>query len=124
MTQIGKFNPLLWLAVVLTALTLVNCSQKADLQKQMSGKWEERLTHEAVVLKIDGTSKTVSVDGKTYPATIEDMDQEKGELRLKVQNGGTEPEVWVMTQLWEDSDRFNIVLEKPDRKLVLIPRRG
>ena len=124
MDKVRKIDSLLWLVVLFTVLTLASCGQKVDLQKQMSGKWEGRLHHEAVDLKIDGNATTVSFDGKTYPASIDSMDEEKGKIRLEVKNGSEKPEVWTLTQMWEDSDRFNIVLERGEHKTVLIPRKG
>jgi len=124
MDKVRKIHFLLWLAVLFMALTFSSCGQKMDIQQQMTGKWEGRLNHEAVDLKIDGNSKTVSFDGKIYPAAVDSVDEEKGEIHLKVQNGAAAPEEWVLTQMWEDSDRFNIVLERGEHKTVLIPRKG
>jgi hypothetical protein len=103
-------------------LILSACGGSADLQKQMSGTWEERHDHQTFVLKLTGDSKTISIDQKTYPVVVDAQDKEKGELRLKVENGGEKPEVWVLTQLWEDTDWFNIEVNREGHTEVLIPK--
>jgi hypothetical protein len=112
-----------WTAILFAAIFLAACGGKVDLQKQMTGVWEDRLGHETVELQLGGNSKTVKVAGTSYPATIDAVDNDKGQIRLKVQNGSGKDELWTLTQMWEDSDRFNIVFERGEQKEVLIPKK-
>lgn len=123
MKTVRNLKVLCWIGILFAGLFTVSCGGKADLQKQMSGVWEDRLGHETVELNLSGDSKAVKVAGKPYPAVIEGMDKEKGQIRLKVENGGGKSEIWTLTQMWEDSDRFNIVFERGDQKEVLIPKK-
>ncbi|MGD8369163.1 MAG: hypothetical protein PVG78_16105 [Desulfobacterales bacterium] len=112
-----------WMVILFAGLTLASCSGKPDLQKQMSGVWEDRLGHETVELRLSGDSKTVKISGNTYPATLDKLDKDKGKILLKVDEGNGKDELWSLTQMWEDSDRFNIVFERGEHKEVLIPKK-
>ena len=112
-----------WMVILFAGLTLASCGSKTDLQKQMSGVWEDRLGHETIELRLSGDSKSVKVAGSTYPASLDGIDKDKGRIRLKVDEGDGKDEFWTLTQMWEDSDRFNIVFERGDHKEVLIPKK-
>jgi hypothetical protein len=112
------------MGLFIAGLILSACGGKGgDLQKQMSGTWEERLDHQTFVLKLTGDSKTITIGDKIYPVAVDAQDKDKGQLRLKVENGGEKPEVWTLTQLWEDSDWFNIEVHREGLIEVLIPKK-
>lgn len=111
------------MVILFAGLTLAACSGKPDLQKQMSGVWEDRLGHETVELRLSGDSKTVKVAGNTYPATLNKLDPDKGQILLQVDEGNGKDQVWSLTQMWVDSDRFDIVFERGDHKEVLVPKK-
>jgi hypothetical protein len=111
------------MVILFAGLVLAACGAKADLQKQMSGKWEDRLNHERVDLDLSGKSKTVTVSGTTYTAEVAELDQDNGRILLTVQNGSGKNETWTLKQNWEDSDRFNIIFERGDKIDVLIPSK-
>ena len=94
-----------------TGLFLTACGGHADLQKQMSGVWEDRLGHETVEIQLTGNAKTVTVGGHAYDATVDRIDDENGVIRLSIEDGGGKKEFWTLTQMWEDTDRFNIVFD-------------
>jgi hypothetical protein len=108
--------------ILFAGITLTACGETPDLQKQMSGVWESRRTHEAVELQLSGDSKSVTIAGNTYPASLDMIDNDKGEIHLKVNEGNGKDELWLLKQMWEDSDRFSIIFERGKIKEVLIPK--
>ena len=125
MVTVRNLKAVLWLVALSAGLVIAGCGGKVDLQKQMSGVWEDRLNHETVELQLAGKPKTVTVAGTTYTAEVAEMNQDKGQILLTVQNGNGKNETWTLKQNWEDSDRFNIVFKRGEKIDVLIPsRRG
>ena len=124
METIRKCSIAIGIAVLCSALGFISCGKNVDLQNQMSGVWVDRISQKTVELRLAGESKTVSLEGHQYPVVVNAINEGKGEIRLNVNNGSGAPEVWVLSQNWEDADRFNIILERGrEQKEVLIPKQ-
>ncbi len=124
MDRSGKFRTIVWSAIIFAGVVLVGCGGRVDLQKQMSGVWRDRLSHEVVEVHLDGKTKTITLAGHTYNAVVENLDKDKGQIKVKVKNGSNAPEHWLLTQMWVDSDNFDIVLERGKHEKEVLEKRG
>lgn len=91
------------LAVV--AFTLVcGCSGGSkDLTKDVSGSWQRAEGDGTVDINLVKDPLSVTVDGKTYPATITKVDNGSYSLHIAVENGAGQPEEWILRQVWSDN---------------------
>ena len=95
---------------ILTVLTVfglalvVGCSGGAskDLTKDISGTWQRVNGDGTVNIHLSQEPLTVTVGGKTFPATITKVDNGSYSLHIKVENDG-KPEEWILRQVWNDN---------------------
>ena len=84
---------------------VVGCSSGSsskDLTKDISGTWQRVNGDGTVEIHLSQEPLTVTVDGKTFPATITKVDDGSYSLHLKVENNG-QPEEWILRQVWNDN---------------------
>lgn len=82
---------------------VVGCSGGSkDLTKDISGTWQRDQGDGTVEIHLSQEPLTVTVDGKTFPATITKVDEGSHSLHIKVENNG-KPDEWILRQVWNDN---------------------
>jgi hypothetical protein len=83
---------------------VVGCSggSSKDLTKDISGTWQRVKGDGTVDIHLSQEPLTVTVDGKTFPATITKVDDGSHSLHIKLENNG-KPEEWILRQVWNDN---------------------
>jgi len=100
--QTTKCAILTVLAVFGLAL-VVGCSGgNQDLTKDISGTWQRDKGEGTVEIHLAKDPLSVTLDGKTFPATITKVDNGSHSLHIKVENSG-KPEEWILRQVWNDN---------------------
>jgi hypothetical protein len=94
---------LLFSAILTVGLTMGACSNKGDLLKEISGQWQDDQSSNTVVIHLADDNKTITVNGQTYPVTVDKIEMINYMVSLIVQNGGSEPELWTIRQMWDES---------------------
>ncbi len=114
---------LILVGVMSIGLTLVGCSDKNDILKQVSGQWQNAQDNSQVDIHLTGDSKSISVKGQTYPVAVESIEPLNYVVSLKVQNGGDKPESWMLQQIWnEGGDAFKLAFRHDGEKEMLVPK--
>jgi len=115
----------LFLAAIMTiGLSLAGCSNKGDLLKEVSGQWQDNQDKSPVEIHLMGDAKSMTVNGQTYPVTVESVEMSNYVVSLKVQNGSAKPESWTLRQIWnEGGDSFKLAFNRNGQKEVLIPKK-
>ena len=101
--QTTKWTILTVLAVFGLAL-IAGCSggNNKDLTKDISGTWQRAKGEGTVEIHLSQDPLSVTLDGKTFPATITKVDNGSYSLHIKVENSG-KPEEWILRQVWNDN---------------------
>jgi hypothetical protein len=115
---------LLFIAFIFAVgLVFSGCSGKNKLLKEVSGQWQNDKNHALVDIHLVGDNKTVSVDGQSYPVSIEKVEMINYLVQLKVQNANAEPQDWIIKELWDESgDHFKLSFEHNGQSEVLVPK--
>ena len=74
-----------------------------DLTKEISGTWQRAEGQGTVAINLAKEPLSVTMDGKTYPATITKVDGASYTMHIKVENGAGQPEEWIIRQVWNDN---------------------
>lgn len=113
-----------FLVIVLAiGLAFSGCSSKADLLQEVSGQWKSNENNDPVDIQLVGNTKTMKVNGDAYPITIDKVEMDKYQVDLKVKNGGSQPELWTLRQIWDDNGvSFKLSLKRGDKSEVLVRR--
>ena len=107
--------------IIVIGLTMGGCSGRGDLLQQVSGQWQDDQNKSKVEINLAGEDKTVTVDGQAYPVTVENIEKLNYIVNLKVQNGGTEPDTWVLRQIWDENGfDFKLAFNHDGEKEVLV----
>jgi len=95
---------------MLATLTLFTLSlvlgcggSNVDLPKDISGTWQRAEGNGTVEINLVKEPLSVTMDGKTYPAVISKVDKGSFSMHIKVENGGGEPEEWILREVWNDN---------------------
>ena len=109
-------------AIIVIGLTMGGCSNRGgDLLQQVSGQWQDNQNKSKVEINLAGKDKTVTVNGQAYPVTVENVETLNYIVNLKVQNGGTQPDMWVLRQIWdENGSDFKLAFNHDGEKEVLV----
>lgn len=93
-----------WMVAIGLALITIGCSSgdSTKLLKEVSGVWSRSQGAGTVEINLVGDAKTLVVDGKSYSATIQNVEMGSYAVDLKVQNGNNQPEKWIVQQIWDD----------------------
>ena len=111
-------------AVLAIGLMTSGCSGKGDMLKAVSGAWQDNQNKSPVEIQLTGNSKSVTVKSKTYPVSVDKVDDMNYTVSLKVQNGGTQPEVWTIQQIWsENGSDFTLAFSHNGEREVLVPKQ-
>ena len=104
-------------------LTLSGCSSKSDILKEVSGIWQNNQNQGTVEINLTDNSKLLKIDGKPYPVTVDKVEMDRYQVNLKVQNGGSLPEVWTLREVWNDNGTdFKLSFNHSGKKEVLVPK--
>jgi len=74
-----------------------------DLPKALSGTWQRVKGDGAVEIHLSKEPLAVTMDGKTYPATITKVDNGSHSMHIKVENSAGQPDEWILRQVWNDN---------------------
>lgn len=91
-------------ALLFTVSLLIGCSSSGeDLPMQISGTWQHAEGDCNVQISLAAEPKTVTLDGKAYPATIDKIDKGVYSVHLKVEAEPGKAEEWILRQVWDDN---------------------
>ncbi len=111
-------------AIIAIGFTLAGCSNKGDLLQQVSGHWQDNQNKSTIEIQLAGDEKSMTVNGRTYPVTVDAVEMMNYVVNLKVQNGGAAPEVWTLRQMWdENGSSFKLAFNHSGEKEILIPKK-
>lgn len=77
-------------------------SSSTDLPKDLSGTWQRAKGDGTVEIHLSKEPLSVTMDGKTFPATITKVDNGSYSMHIKVENAG-KPDEWILRQVWNDN---------------------
>jgi hypothetical protein len=118
----AKAFTLLTVCVMLLLLFFGACSNTADLQTQVSGKWQRTQADGIVDINLAATPKTLVLDGQSYTAEIEGVDQGTYTVKVKVHPSDGDPETWSLSQKWNDNgSSFNLAFRHNGTTETLVP---
>lgn len=118
-----KLVPMILAGLLALGLALTGCSNKGDLLQQVSGQWQDNQNHRPIEINLAGDAKSMTVNGQTYPVTVEAVEMMNYVVNLKVQNGSPQPEKWTLRQIWdENGSKFKLAFSHSGEKEVLIPK--
>ena len=108
-----------WFALVIfVGFFIVSCggggsSTTEQADSSINGVWKSDDGDVALTINFNGEKKTIEMDGKIMPATIEsDTDRQ---MVVKVQEDAEKIETWTFTKVWNDNgSSFTFVLTFPD----------
>ena len=89
--------------LLLTFAISIGCSGGGKLQEQVSGMWKRTQSEGVVAINLATESKSLVIDGKTYPAAIENVDDGAYLIRLKVQPESEPAQTWTLRQVWNNN---------------------
>ncbi len=104
MRKSPSINYILFSSVLLLMFSiLTSCSGDGKLQDQVSGTWKRAQSDGVVAINLANESKSLVIDGKTFPASIENVDNGAYLIRLKVQTESKPAETWTLRQVWNNN---------------------
>lgn len=113
---------LLTLCALLALIAIFSCSNQADIETQVSGKWQRTTGDGIVDINLAGNPKTLVFDGQSYNAVIEKVDQGTNTVQVKVQTPSGESEVWSISQKWNDNgSSFKLAFRHNGTTETLVP---
>lgn len=121
--KLRNITTLILMVVLSVSVAIVGCSKKGDLLTEVSGQWQDAQDNSPVEINLAGDTKSITVQGKTYPVTVESVEALNYVVSLKVQNGGEKPESWTLQQIWDEGgDAFKIAFNHNGQKNMLISK--
>ncbi len=112
-------------AIVAIGFSLAGCSKKGDLLQEVSGQWQDNQNKGTVEIHLAGDNKSMTVNGQTYPVTVEAVEMMNYVVNLKVQNGNAKPEVWTLRQMWDESGgSFKLAFNHSGEQEILVPKKS
>ena len=107
--------------VFLLATIAFGCAGGGDIQEQISGKWKRTEGGGIVEIQLVKTPKSFVIDGQKYSAVVENVDNGKFSVTVKVQNSEGKTEVWELWQIWDDNGtNFKLAFNHGGSKEILI----
>lgn len=82
---------------------ILGCGNDASLETQISGSWLRTQGNGTVEINLDKKSTSLVFDGKSYPATIDNVDNGNNNVHLKVAMDNGTSEEWTLHQVWNDN---------------------
>ena len=121
--KIRNIYVLCFAIIVAFGITAAGCAKKGDMLQQISGVWQDSQGNKTVEVKLQGDAKSLTVNGKSYPVTVENIESSNYQVNLKVQNGNDAPVSWSLRQVWADNGSdFNLAFTHDGKNDVLIPK--
>lgn len=106
---------------LLMILMIISCAGSEKIEKQISGKWQPPEGKEVVAINLATESKSISIGEKTYPATIEKVDEGAFTVSLKVKTESGPEETWTLRQVWNDNGSdFKLVFNRNGSQETLV----
>jgi hypothetical protein len=123
------FHSTLWTMVMMSAVlglfTLGCIDNKSKLLTDVSGVWDRGQGAGTIQIDLSGENKTLKLDGKSYSATVDQVNMDRLEVDLKVQNGEAQPEMWSVRQVWDDSGvTYKLIFDHDGQKENLAHKAG
>jgi hypothetical protein len=90
------------LAIISLVFGIIGCgdSGKSDVAN-FSGAWQSPSNHLKIVLNFNGDSKTIAIDGKTFPVTIKKSQADRYSLSVSDPTSGEKE--WKLFRIWDDN---------------------
>lgn len=106
---------------LLSAMLIISCASAEKIEEEISGKWQRNDGDDVVTIDLVKESKSIEFDGKTYPATIEDVDLGAYLVSLKVKNNNGVEENWTLRQVWNNNGSdFKLILNHNGKQETLV----
>ena len=98
------------------------CGNEEKLETQISGSWQRTEANGTVEINLDKSPMSLVFDGKTYAATIDNVDKGSYSVHLKVATDNGESEEWVLHQVWNDNgSTFKLAFRHNGTQETLVP---
>jgi hypothetical protein len=115
-----NLNALIIIVFFMVGAMAAGCSFKKDILQEVSGVWQGKQASGTVEIHLVGDAKSMTVDGQSYPVTLDRVEMDRYQVDLKVQNGSGEPEMWTLRQIWDDNGTsFKLAFDHSGKKEVL-----
>lgn len=105
-----------WFAlVVVIGFFMMSCGGSAtdEANSGINGVWKSDDGNKELTININGESKTIEMDGKIMPVTVE-SDTYKSMI-LQVQEDADTVSTWTLQKVWTDNgSSFTVILTLPD----------
>ena len=105
-----------WFAlVVFIGFFMISCGGSAtdEANSGINGVWKSDDGDKVITININGESKTIEMDGKIMPVTIE-SDTYKSMI-VQVQEDADKMSKWTFQKVWNDNgSSFTVILTLPD----------
>jgi hypothetical protein len=105
-----------WFAlVVFIGFFMISCggSPTEEANSGINGVWKSDDGNKVITININGESKTIEMDGKIMPVTIE-SDTYKSMI-VQVQEDADKMSKWTFQKVWNDNgSSFTVILTLPD----------
>ena len=99
--------------VIFVGLMLISCGGAQNTNSDISGVWKSEDGESVLKINFNGETKTIEMDGKIMPATIE-SDTDK-QMVVKVQEDADKVSTWTLKKIWNDNgSSFTFNLTLPD----------
>lgn len=89
--------------VILTLALMCACSTGTELPTQVSGTWQRAQGEGTIEIMLDREPLSLTMGGKTYPATIKSIDTGSYSIHLNVETEPGHSEEWILRQVWDDN---------------------
>jgi hypothetical protein len=104
-------------------IILTGCSGKNGILEEVSGQWQDSQGKGTIEINLVGESKSIKVDGQAYAVSVDKIEMDRYQVNLKVQNGGDQPELWTLREIWNDvGSSFKLAFEHGGKNRTLIPK--
>ena len=84
-------------------IAIGGCGSDADLETQLSGKWQRSENGDTVDIQLAKNGASLTLGGHVYTAEIENVDRMSNTVKLKVKTDNGASEEWSLHQKWNDN---------------------
>ncbi|MBL0712919.1 MAG: hypothetical protein JJV98_04395 [Desulfosarcina sp.] len=98
------------------------CGNGATLETQISGTWNRTQGNGTVDVNLVNEPKSLVIDGHSYKAVIEKIDEGTFTALVKVEIETGKTEVWTLRQVWDDNgSTFKLAFRHNGTEETLVP---
>lgn len=94
---------MLTVAFFIMFLVVTGCGSGANMETQISGAWNSTEGNGVVEINLANEPKSLVVEGHSYKAVVEKVDNGSFTTLVKVEIETGKTEVWSIRQVWDDT---------------------